>query len=89
MNIQKAITKAATEILMPRAAAVARKATVYIAPDSVVKITRQRKPEKRGRGETFVLTIGKPNHAERAFIAKCKKAGEPFPVRKAQLKFFP
>ena len=43
MNIQKAITKAATEILMPRAAAVARKATVYIAPDSVVKITRQRK----------------------------------------------
>lgn len=35
----------------------------------------------------IVLTIGKPNYEQREFIGKCKKAGEPFPVKKVQLKF--
>ena len=35
------------------------------------------------------LTCGKPNFAERAFVKKAVKAGEPFPVRKVQLKFPP
>jgi hypothetical protein len=33
-------------------------------------------------------TIGIPNYL-REFIRKCKKAGEPFPVKKIQLKFLP
>jgi len=37
----------------------------------------------------MVLTIGRPNYAEREFIKLCKKAGEPFPVKKMQLKFYP
>jgi hypothetical protein len=35
-----------------------------------------------------VFTIGKPNYEEREFIKKCKKAGEPFPVKKIQVKFY-
>jgi hypothetical protein len=33
------------------------------------------------------FTIGKPNYAERAFIKKCQRAGERFPVRRIQLQF--
>lgn len=60
----------------------------YLAPDRVVKVTRQRKPERRGKSETFLVTIGKPNFLGRRFVAQCKKAGEPFPVRKVQTKEF-
>lgn len=38
------------------------------------------------RAEVLV-TIGKPNFAERRFIKLCEKAGEPFPVKKIQLRF--
>ena len=37
----------------------------------------------------IVLKIGAPNFDERTFIKKCQKAGEPFPVKKIQLKFPP
>ena len=40
-----------------------------------VKATYQGKPNLRSRGETFLITLGKPNWAERAFLAVCKKAG--------------
>lgn len=68
------------------------KATKFVAPDLVVRATRPcvscgKKPGSKG--ETFALTIGRPNYAERKFIALCKKAGEKFPVRKVQLKFPP
>lgn len=66
-----------------------RTATYYIAPDLTVKITRSHVPDKRSRGETFHLTVGKPNFAERKFIKLCYKAGQSFPVRKVQLKFWP
>lgn len=35
------------------------------------------------------LTAGRPNYQERKFIKLCKKAGEPFPIKKIQLKFPP
>ena len=66
-----------------------RKATKFIGPNLVIKLTRQRVPSKRNRGETFVLTIGKPNFDERKFLKDCKKAGEPVPVKKVQLRDFP
>jgi hypothetical protein len=34
------------------------------------------------------LTIGKPNYSERKFIKQCIKAGEPFPIKKIQLKYW-
>lgn len=65
-----------------------RKATCYLQPDLVVKVTRRRKPRSNCRSEDTVLTFGSPNYAERAFLAKCRKAGEPLPVKKIQLKLY-
>lgn len=66
-----------------------RKAVKFIGPNLVVKLTSQRKYSKRERQRTFLLTIGKPNFAERKFVKECKKAGEPFPVEKVQLQGHP
>lgn len=66
-----------------------RRATKYISPSVTVKATRQRKPGKRDPQETFIVTAGLPNYRERRFIQACKKAGEPFPVKKMQLDQFP
>ncbi len=62
-----------------------KKATKYFSEREVVKATFHGKRDKRKRRMTIVVTIGAPNYAERAFIRKCKKAGEPFPVKKVQL----
>ena len=66
-----------------------RSATLYWSPTETVKVTRQRKPDRRAKQETFILTIGTPNFAERKFIALAKKAGESFPIRKVQIKRYP
>lgn len=67
----------------------ARQTVVYQHPNLTVKATRQRKPDKRTRSETIILTIGRPAHAERKRIKLLTKAGEPFPVRKVSIKFYP
>lgn len=67
----------------------AKQVIVYNSPKSTVKLTRIRRFDKRSRGESFVLTIGSPCYRAREFIKLCKKAGEPFPVRKVQLKMWP
>lgn len=66
-----------------------RKAIKFLGPNLVVKLTRQRKTDRRARQHTFLLTIGKPNFDERKFVKDCKKAGEPFPVEKVQLQGHP
>ena len=66
-----------------------RKATVYLSPTCVIKASRQRPIDRRDRRETFVVTAGIPNYAERAFIKLCKEAKEPFPLTKVQFKFWP
>lgn len=67
----------------------AKKATVFESENAVAKATRRHKFRKGQRMETVLVTVGAPNYEERAFIRACKKAGETFPVRKVQLKFFP
>jgi hypothetical protein len=62
------------------------RATKYLSDKLTVKATRQHKFNRHQKQATFIVTLGRPNYAERAFIAKCKKAGEPFPVKKVQLK---
>ena len=64
-----------------------KKATKYIDGRTVIKCTRQGKFDGRNKRETYLVTFGIPNYAERDFIRLCKKAKEPFPVRKIQLKF--
>lgn len=70
----------------------AHTATKYVAENHVIRATAVlyggRLRSKRSN-EEIVLTIGRPNYRERRFIRACKKAGEPFPVRKIQLKFPP
>ena len=62
------------------------RATKFLSPDLVVKATRPHKFSRRARSETVLLTVGKPNYAERLFVRQCLKAGEPFPVKKVQIR---
>lgn len=65
------------------------KATKFVSPKLVVRATRTKTSFGRGRNVEITLTIGKPNWAEREFIKLCKKAKEPFPVKRIQLKLIP
>lgn len=56
-----------------------RRATFYDTPKFVVKVTRQRRVDRRDHGQTFIVTVGRPNYAEREYIRVAKKAGQPFP----------
>lgn len=67
----------------------ARKVTNFISTQLVIKATRQFRVDKRNTRETILVTYGSPNYAERLFIKACQKAGEPFPVKKLQLKHWP
>lgn len=67
----------------------ARSATVYLSPEARVTATHVNKPDKRNRSTTMSVTFGKLNWAGREFVKACKRAGEPFPVRKVQLRWWP
>jgi hypothetical protein len=69
----------------------AYKATKYLSEKETIKATQKRYGGKivKNTGVDIVFTIGKPNYQEREFIKKLKLAGEPFPVKKIQLKFPP
>jgi len=62
-----------------------KQAVKFIATDHVLKATRRGKDNRANHIEILV-TVGKPNFKERAFIKDCKKAGEPFPIKKIQVK---
>lgn len=79
-------------------------ATKYVSPKLTVRAARRwYKAKTRGCGKNkrtisgsfnaraieIELTIGPPNYVEREFVKKCRKAGEPFPVKKIQLKYPP
>mgnify|MGYP001581956044 CR=1 FL=1 len=63
-------------------------ATKYCSPALTVKATRPRYQRKlrNGRALSVIVTIGKPNFTERQFIKVYQRAGEPFPVKKLQVK---
>lgn len=66
----------------------AKRAEVFLSPTLSVRAARRHKPNKRNRITELVVTIGAPNYSGEKFIALCKKAGEPFPVRKIQLSWY-
>jgi hypothetical protein len=78
----QAVTDTVNQVLLG-----AKKATKYLSPKEVVKATYRGKRDKRSRSHTILVTLGSPNYEEREFITKAKKAGEPFPIKKIQLKF--
>jgi hypothetical protein len=65
-----------------------KRATKFFDPNRVLSVARRQKPDGRSKRVDLVLKIGAPNFRERVFIKSCQKAGEPFPVKKIQLKFF-
>ncbi len=68
------------------------RATKYLSERETVvaqRITYGGRIDKRERRTTIVVTFGEPNFKARDFIKKCKRAGEPFPVKKIQFKFPP
>lgn len=70
----------------------AHRAVNFIAPNYIIRATRvlyNGKLPRRGSNVEVVLTIGRPNYLEREFIKVAKKAGEPFPIKKIQLKYPP
>jgi hypothetical protein len=65
------------------------RATKYISPTLIVRATRTLYRKRIARGNVEILvTVGRPNYLEREFIKACKKSGEPFPVKKVQLKLY-
>ena len=64
------------------------KATRYLQPNLIVRATYAQKPVQGGNF-SVILTAGKPNSKEHEFVKQCKKAKEPFPVKKIQIKLFP
>ena len=69
----------------------AKKATLYLAPNLTVKATRKHWgktiEDRRDSRADIQFTAGAPNFEERLFIRQARKAGEPFPVKRIQLKF--
>lgn len=72
-----------------RATQSARSAVKYISPSLVVKLTRQRPYRVRAKNETFLLTVGKPNYAEREMVKLFRTAKEPFPVKRVMMRGWP
>ena len=73
------------------AASDAKTATKFIDEKTVVRATWRNKTfrNKNVTRKEMVVTFGAPNYIERNFIKACKKAGEPFPVKKIQFRFYP
>jgi predicted pyridoxine 5'-phosphate oxidase superfamily flavin-nucleotide-binding protein len=64
----------------------ARQATKYISEQKTVKATIHGRHDRRQQ-IIMLVTIGRPNFCERKFIKLAKKAGEPFPIKKIQIKW--
>jgi hypothetical protein len=65
-----------------------KRVTMYLSPKRTIKITRQQKLDLRASQDTFLVTIGQPNFAERGYIKTLIAAKEPFPVKKWKLAFY-
>lgn len=65
----------------------AYQAILYVSPTRTIKATRRRFKGKFGRRAVeLIFTDGPPNYLERKRIKELKKVGEPFPVKKIQLR---
>jgi hypothetical protein len=67
----------------------AKSAIKILDEKTVVKATWHNKPRGNNRQEHMVVTFGAPDYEVALFIKKCKKAGEPLPVKKIQFRAFP
>lgn len=87
MKIPRKIFSELAEIILEGGAV---KATKYYDEKTVVTATRKcfgGKIDKRSRIAEILFKVGAPNFKEREFIKQAKKAGEPFPIKKTQIKW--
>lgn len=85
--LARAHVAAVVEALLTAGAA---RATKFVSDAETVTAKRvmyRGKIDKRSKRTSVVLSFGRPNYAEREFIRRCRKAGEPFPLKRVQLKF--
>lgn len=66
-----------------------RRATRYVSPTFTVKATAMHRGRAGERNHSVLVTWGKPNWHERQRIKQFLKVGEPFPVKKVQLQYWP
>ena len=67
-----------------------KSATKYITPKAVIRVSRRvYKSHRKTDPIELLISFTKPNYKEREFIKLCKKAKEPFPVKKLQVKYIP
>ena len=86
--MDKQIKNAVSQTVEALVTANAASATKFISPKLRVTATRRRYQGKIVKGNIEVLlVIGKPNAVNEKFIKQCKKAGEPFPIKKMKFKF--
>jgi hypothetical protein len=83
MTVTRKIFGTLAEIILEGGA---KQATKVFSPSLVVKATRKGK-RRKGSNVTLLFTVGRPNYAQRQFISKAKRAGEPFPIKKVLLSF--
>lgn len=69
----------------------AKRTTKYLSDKFVISAQRKTYNNRLlpNQNAEIILKMGKPNYAERDFIRRCKKAGEPFPIKRVQIKEFP
>lgn len=67
----------------------AKTAIKIINEKTIVKATYRFKPSNRHTREEMVVTMGAPDYLTAQFIKRCKKAGEPFPIKKIQFRAWP
>ena len=84
MKIQKEIGQVVQTLIDNKA----RVATKYLSDKLTIRASQNVYNGRISNGKSYItLTIGKPNYEAREFVKKCKKIGEPFPIKKIQLKF--
>ncbi len=66
-----------------------KSAVMYLTERHVVRLTRRHRTRLRARTSEYVLTTGAPNYLEREFVKAARRAGEPFPIGKVQLRHWP
>lgn len=86
MDVDVAIARC---VLALRDDSTLRRATYYLSPRDVVKATRQHQYDARVPHETYIVTVGRPNYAERKSLKLQKLAGVVFPNHKLALRFWP
>lgn len=87
MKITRKIFSELAEIILEGGAV---KALKVFDERTIVRATRKcfgGKIDKRSRTTEILFTIGSPNYIEEKFIKDCKKAKEPFPIKKIQIKY--